>query len=151
MTIKYYIDSEGNYLGGFDGALPPEGSVEVPSPPQHALNETWVNGAWVEKPTTLAAKLDEYEVALDEHINGIVRNLADASGKPYRFTNIVSAVSYAWRTDSSRRNVAQALADWQDAFWDAADAVYLAVNNGDRPFPSVKDLIAELPVFTFTE
>ena len=45
---KYFVDSGGNYLGGFDGAgvKPPIGSVEVQTPPAHALDK-YVNGAWV--------------------------------------------------------------------------------------------------------
>lgn len=34
--IKYYVDSKGNYIGGFEGAVPPSGSIEVKSPPDHA-------------------------------------------------------------------------------------------------------------------
>jgi hypothetical protein len=45
MTL-YFVDSSGNYLGGFDGAQPPEGAIEVPNPPNHGL-DIWANGAWV--------------------------------------------------------------------------------------------------------
>lgn len=77
MTTKFYIDDEGNYLGGFDGYQPddiiaivldddgneietiitpdyvmpalPIGAIEVPNPPPHGDNK-YVNGAWVESP-----------------------------------------------------------------------------------------------------
>ena len=31
--VKYFVDIDGNYLGGFDGADPPSESVEVPFSP----------------------------------------------------------------------------------------------------------------------
>ena len=48
--MEYYVDAEGNYLGGYMGAaalatLPP-GAVRVPLPPPNVA-DTWVNGAWV--------------------------------------------------------------------------------------------------------
>jgi hypothetical protein len=46
MTTKFYVDENGVQLGGFgDGALPPDGAVEVPEPPNGwAL---WSNGTWL--------------------------------------------------------------------------------------------------------
>lgn len=44
---KYYVDTLGNYIGGFDGALPPSSSIKVPNPPNHGLDK-WINGQWVE-------------------------------------------------------------------------------------------------------
>lgn len=43
---RYFVDEQGNYLGGFDGAEPPEGAIEVPEAPIHGLDK-WANGAWV--------------------------------------------------------------------------------------------------------
>lgn len=43
---KYFIDSNNMYVGGFDGAEPPDGSIEVPNPPPHALRYKFLNGAW---------------------------------------------------------------------------------------------------------
>lgn len=33
---KYFVDEQGRYLGGYDGAEPPEGAIEVPLPPADA-------------------------------------------------------------------------------------------------------------------
>jgi hypothetical protein len=46
MNTKYYVDVNGNCLGGFCGSEPPEGAIEVPTAPIHGLDK-WVNGAWV--------------------------------------------------------------------------------------------------------
>lgn len=42
---KYYVDQDGNYLGGFDGAEPPSGSIEVDNPPEHGL-DVWDGEKW---------------------------------------------------------------------------------------------------------
>lgn len=42
---KFYVDAQGRYLGGFDGAEPPDGAIEVSSPPEHGT-DIWTNGAW---------------------------------------------------------------------------------------------------------
>lgn len=42
---KYFVDVNGNYLGGFSGAEPPDGAVEVPTAPESATQQ-WLNGAW---------------------------------------------------------------------------------------------------------
>lgn len=44
---KYYIDNQGNYVGGFDGVKPPEGSIEVLTPPLHAAQK-YKSNAWLE-------------------------------------------------------------------------------------------------------
>ena len=43
---KYFVDTDGNYLGGFDGVEPPHGAIEVAAPPAYGLDK-WVNGEWV--------------------------------------------------------------------------------------------------------
>lgn len=46
MQTKYYSDAVGKYLGGFAGAEPPEGAIEVPFPPDHA-GDVWNGSTWV--------------------------------------------------------------------------------------------------------
>jgi hypothetical protein len=43
---KYFVDAVGNYLGAFDGAKQPNNSVEVATPPQHALDK-FQDGEWI--------------------------------------------------------------------------------------------------------
>ncbi len=45
MTTLYFIDVSGNYLGGFDGALPPSGAVEIATPPSDG-RMMWSGTAW---------------------------------------------------------------------------------------------------------
>lgn len=43
--MKYYVDADGKYLGGWD-ANPPEGAVEVPFPPDDA-RQKWHGSEWL--------------------------------------------------------------------------------------------------------
>lgn len=43
---KYYVDAQGNYLGGFDGAEPPANAILVPLPPAHGADK-WDGNAWI--------------------------------------------------------------------------------------------------------
>lgn len=59
---KFYVDSEGNYLGGYsvssreinreglspwDGASPPDGAIEIPTAPSHA-DQKWDGDKFLE-------------------------------------------------------------------------------------------------------
>lgn len=52
MSTKFFVDVDGNYLGGFDGAEPPAGAIEVPVPPSDA-REIWDGLAWLPLPVSL--------------------------------------------------------------------------------------------------
>ena len=64
MAQKFWVDQNGNYLGGFDGpgqfwngitwGPAPPGAVQVPSPPAFA-SQKWSNGAWSAPPSSVAA------------------------------------------------------------------------------------------------
>lgn len=58
MTARHYVDSAGNYLGGFQGAEPPAGSIEVPSAPTHAKDK-WDGTAWNEIPRIKTQKTSD--------------------------------------------------------------------------------------------
>lgn len=70
---KFYVDDSGIYLGGFDGATPPNGSIEVDSPPISGLM-IFKDGAF-EMPVDLAketakAMAKKYSIGIIE--NGIL-------------------------------------------------------------------------------
>ncbi|MCA3247393.1 MAG: hypothetical protein ING29_13050 [Azospirillum sp.] len=46
---KYFVDANGNYLGGFEGVDPPEGAIEIPEPPPHGWMVLTPSG-WVMPP-----------------------------------------------------------------------------------------------------
>jgi hypothetical protein len=52
VMTKYYVDTDGTYLGGFDGAEPPDGAIEVTTAPQDA-RQIWSDGTWGAIPVTV--------------------------------------------------------------------------------------------------
>jgi hypothetical protein len=46
LMTKYFVDDQGNYLGGFDGAAPPSGAIEVANPPCHGKDK-WDGMNWI--------------------------------------------------------------------------------------------------------
>lgn len=42
---NYFVDANGAYLGGFEGAEPPSGAIEVPEAPDDA-RQIWSGTAW---------------------------------------------------------------------------------------------------------
>jgi hypothetical protein len=42
---KFYVDASGGYIGGFDGAQPPAGAIEVPHAPADA-RDMWNGAQW---------------------------------------------------------------------------------------------------------
>lgn len=50
METKYYVDVDGNYIGGFCGEgamdLVPEGAVEVANPPPICAWQKWNGTDW---------------------------------------------------------------------------------------------------------
>ena len=50
MTTKYYIDPQGNYIGGFSEGNPsiPQGAIEISAPPPHGWQVYDIgNSAWL--------------------------------------------------------------------------------------------------------
>ena len=62
MTTKYYVDTNGVYLGGWDEGNPtaPTSETEVPNPPSSATGEVWINSAWTPSLDCLKSILATY-------------------------------------------------------------------------------------------
>ena len=61
-NIKHYVDGLGNSLGSFEGALPPEGYIEVPNAPRHGL-DIWSSGKWNSNPQVVIEKTNQEALA----------------------------------------------------------------------------------------
>lgn len=49
MTVRYFVNANGIYLGGFGpGVTAPAGATEVPAPAD--ARQVWLNGAWQPAP-----------------------------------------------------------------------------------------------------
>lgn len=64
MTVKYYADTEGRYVGAFEGVDPPEGAVEVPLAPIDA-RYIWDGEAWKAPPVDLGELKTGLKVQID--------------------------------------------------------------------------------------
>lgn len=84
---RYFVDGQGNYLGGFGGAAPPTGAIEIPAPPDDA-RQVWNGSTWSAAPAQVAA-LDVDTLAAALVAKGV---LADA--------DIAAAVASARRVDA---------------------------------------------------
>lgn len=62
IMTKFFVDQSGKYIGGFDGAEPPDGAIEVDMPPSHADFDTWDGSRWLRD-----ADADDREAASDFH------------------------------------------------------------------------------------
>jgi hypothetical protein len=78
---KYFIDTQGKYIGGFDGAEPPAGSIEVPSPPGHA-KQLWdaENKQWLPLVLDYATRRLEAYVAAGVTMEAIAEALIEHAG-----------------------------------------------------------------------
>ena len=60
----WVVTEDGLYLGGFDGAEPPKGAIEVPEPPVDA-RQTWDGRAWSEV-SLLPGEKSEWDLVKEE-------------------------------------------------------------------------------------
>jgi len=73
MSTKFFVDDAGNYIGGFDGAEPPAGAIEVAPPPDDARQkwngEEWLPLATVDPLTTPLPRLEFWLAAAQANVS----------------------------------------------------------------------------------
>lgn len=67
---KYFVDLSGKYIGAFDGAEPPAGSVEVPSAPADA-RQPWTGDHWGEIQKTVEQLRKEWKAQRADQVEAI--------------------------------------------------------------------------------
>lgn len=92
---KYYVDNQGEYIGGFSGAIVddeeqdhpdvPEGAVEVAQPPSHA-DEIWDGNVW-------AMPVD------------IVRDSVKGAIKEEMMTRIEQGIRWSWSAEEPEYSI----------------------------------------------
>lgn len=60
---KFYADAEGRYLGGYDGAEPPAGAIEVPSAPDDA-RQAWDGQSWGAVPPEIPESVSRRQILI---------------------------------------------------------------------------------------
>jgi len=109
-----------------------------------------ITGELVETPLTdaeIAAdaerqlSLVEYQRAIEDHVTTV------AQQRGYR--SDVSCASHVLSTVSKWRDEGAAFVAWRDTVWIKAFVVLKTVENGERPAPTIAELIEELPKLTW--
>lgn len=88
-------------------------------------------------PSAPAPTVDDYKSA--------IVTMLDAMAQERRYDNAVSISTYVGSTNPVWAAEAVAFVAWRDAVWAHAYTELDKVMTGQRPQPSVEDLIAELP------
>ena len=81
MTTKYYSDAQGNYIGGYDGAEPPAGAIERPSPPDHGF-DLWDGAQW--SPNMPRMRDEVVFPKLREVRHPVILALSEIAGRKHR-------------------------------------------------------------------
>lgn len=131
---KFYVDQTGAYLGGFDGADPPLGAIEVPNPPARA-SEIWNGSGWSAATPTVA----DYTKA--------VQAMLDTEARAHNYDDVVSACSYAAAPNPFQAE-GVSFVTWRGACWAKCYEIMADVQSGQRAQPSIAELLAMMPVRT---
>jgi hypothetical protein len=83
-------------------------------------------------------ELDDFQRAIETHIDAIARERGYSSG--------VSCASYVSSTNPNWQTEAVSFVAWRDAIWAYAFAQLVLIQDAERVVPTIKELIAELPV-----
>lgn len=157
MVTKYYVNANGDYLGGFSEGNPsiPQGAIEVPTCPKHGRDK-WINGAWNESvrlKEELAAYRWEKEVGgitygglpirTDDRskllIEGAYAKALDEAN-PSAQKNFKGENGFVTVDNATIISVALAVADHVQKCFDAEATVSGQIDNGDHTtIQQVKD------------
>ena len=133
IMTKYYVDVDGNYLGGFYGAEPPQGAIEVPLAPDNALKK-WIAGKWKESSEQIIARL---ESSIDRYL--------DAQANSFRYESIRTMVTY--ENDPNPKFNAEGVGAkaFRSTVYTLGVSLIDEVQSGQREVPSESELLALLP------
>lgn len=130
--MKYYVDDQGVYLGGWDDN-PPSGSIEVPYPPEDA-RQLWLGDSWLSVPIDLAS----YDAALVSTYQAAAQSMGYDSWQ--------TCALRAYRPGPFEVE-GTAFYDWMEACNVKGYQTLADVTGGKREQPSIKQFLAEMPAF----
>lgn len=99
----------------------------------------WDGAQWVVTPIPFSEIQAQIGSAVQTMIDGVC-----TGGVPY-FRDIFSARGYVGDPNPAYHARAVALRDWSSSVWTALDVIQSDVMAGNRPLPTVAELLAELP------
>jgi hypothetical protein len=88
-----------------------------------------------------ASAIDDYRAAIQAHV--------DATARARNYDSGLTCASYVGSTNPAWAAEAAAFVPWRDAVWVYAFAELDKVQNGQRPQPSIAEIIAELPAIVW--
>lgn len=74
LPTKYFVDSEGNYIGAFSGTIP-ENGIEVKFPPENAFQK-WDGKKWLPYENAYAAKRAAEYPDIGDQLDAIMKWVA---------------------------------------------------------------------------
>lgn len=140
MTTKYFVRVDGTYIGAFDGAEPPAGSIEVPFAPETSAH-VWHGAGYAMPSPTPEQIISALTAAVQTHL--------DATARTRNYDGILSLCSYAASTSPVFGPEGLAGVAWRDAVWASCYAILAEVQAGNRTVPTAAELLAELPAMVW--
>lgn len=107
--------------------------------------QEWDGEKWVGEPPAPSTEdiQRQFSDAIQAHL--------DATARERQYDGMQTAVSYRGDPNPQFAAEAEALFNWRSDVWTCGLAELEAVLNGQRPIPTVEDMIDELPKFTWPE
>ena len=145
------IDSNGIYIGTMDGieATPPDVGLYAPAGIRVSalgLPPTDEPGKWRDDGTAwVAVTLEDLQAAFTATIQAHL----DTFARTRNYDGILSAATYATSTVPKFQAEGQYAVEARDATWAKAYAILDEVMSGQRPMPSLAEVLAELPALSW--
>jgi len=108
-----------------------------------------INGIWNQSWTVIPAPSDEIEKrvqAIKGTLQKAVQNKLDNFAQTRGYDNILSCCTYATSTVQKFQQEAQYCVQMRDNYWNACYTILAEFENGQRPLPTIEQLLGELPV-----
>ena len=106
-------------------------------------------GALLEPPAAPEPTEEERQAAMQAEFTSAVQRRLDAFAQERGYDGIMSACTYATSTVERFRQEGERAVILRDNTWAACYAILADVLAGERPVPTLEELVAELPVLTW--
>jgi hypothetical protein len=109
---------------------------------------TNVNGVWTQNWSVLSCSTEEVAQNIETaktNLQAAVQNRLDEFAQTRNYDGILSCCSYATSTVVKFQQEAQYAVQSRDAHWAACYTILQQFENGQRPIPTVSELLAEMP------
>jgi hypothetical protein len=147
--MQYYTHDQNGLYSGSGEAEPGDvpGSFYYPTNSVTEAPPTLEPGAWRWNGTAWAEVTpEEIATALLAAITSAIQTRLDDFAQTRNYDGILSAASYATSTNPKFAAEGQYAVEARDATWAKAYEILAEVEVGERPMPTLEEVLAELPV-----